>query len=36
MNHGDFLKNILINIKNIHTNLEMNLTLFDGILSKVL
>lgn len=36
MNHGDFLQKILINMKNIHPNLEMNLTLFNGILSKAL
>lgn len=34
MNHGDFLKKILINIKNIHPYLEMDLTLFHEILSK--
>lgn len=36
MNHGDFLKKILINIKNIYPDLPMNLTLFNGILSKAL
>lgn len=34
MNHGDFLKKILINIKNIHPYLEINWTLFNKILSK--
>lgn len=27
MNHGDVLKKILVSIKNIHSSLEMNLTL---------
>lgn len=35
-NHADFLKKILINFKNIYSNLEMNLVLFNGILSKAL